>query len=254
MNWYGLLDDRTRSFIDAIENEPWAATLRTLDALNRDDLSDARADVGGATLDSQWAREIQAQAIARLDGVSAAEPLFRSLLEESVKEPPDYVIAADAALVLRDAAAARRYIEEGVSAKRVSASLARLNYAIIDLFLEREPTLNPIREQIAGAAEPSLFRELAYRAFPILAAAWAENAGVVRALQTLQQEAEARTKENPPLPPLTFELDHSIRGSSDRELDDTVRELLQIEEEGGLTGPSTVERLERLELVVANIA
>lgn len=244
VNWYGVLDPETNEMIDATDNGPWGATMRTLDALNRNDMPGARVHFEAGTIDGLWASVIRAQAAAVLDGMEHAEPLFRSLLEEASKEPVDHLVAANAALVLRDPDAARDWANAGESEGFLTARDRLLIAAQADLLASRDArALETLREEIAGTLEPYVAREWAYRRIPVLSLAWREDRETVDTLEQLRGEVEARIDAMPMLPALTFELDEGASSSTDPALDSVVRELLVIEDRGEAIDEDAAKRI-----------
>ena len=75
---------------------------------------------------------------------------------------------------------------------------------------------------------------------------WGDDERAVAAIGELRRDLIARLAAMPAHPPLTTEMDAGDVSSADAALDLTVRGLLHLEDEGGLTGPGSAERLRHL--------
>jgi tetratricopeptide (TPR) repeat protein len=253
-NWHGVLDHRARRFVDALGYEDWGAAMRETDALNRNDDSLLAEFATGPVFDTRWGRAVRAQTTARLRGVEEAGPLYRSLQEEAAKDLIDPVTASECALVLGDADAARRYVEDAVDAGKLTARSADFRAALIGLVTGANGVVDTIRGVLVRTIEPATLRDWAYSLFPTLAAAWHDDPDVVQTLEGLQKEAEARIANASVLPPLTIEIDQRIRSSTEPSLDRLVRELLAAEAEGGAAHWETLRRVASETTVLGNIS
>ena len=250
MNWYGLLDPTTRDLIESINAPAWGASMRALDALHRNDLEHLRSHIDDVRFDDLWAREVHAQAIARVHGIQAAESFYRAAFEEAAARA-DHLAAADFALVLTDVEGARRHIDQGLRNGTVNPSSGETTLALTDLVSGETEAVDAIANRLRKADRPFVLRELACRCLPVLALAWAETPATVTALTSSQRVAEERLKQLAELPPLTCEIDNGAATSTDNALDGLVRELLLTEEKGNELDDAIAANLRRLAIETA---
>jgi len=248
-SWYGTFDPETIRLLDKIDNLPAREAFRAFDALLRDDLPRLRELVDHIDLDTAWAHEVRASVVNHLEGAEAAAPLWRRVLESSLKEePPDHIAASDAALVLRDVNAARHHIDIGVTEGTITARVGNAAVAVIDLVVGDERMPGHVRDCIHAFERPFYLRDQANVLYPALVQSWADDDEVTGALEKLRKAALTRLAEllSKPLPHLTVELDNDGTSLSDPVLKKLVRELLLIEEKRGEDPAAASEMLRRL--------
>ena len=255
-NWYGALDTETSQLLDERSDPKWCEwrdSVHALDTLLRDDLPGLRLMLNRIIHHDLWADELRASAVSRLDGLEAAKPLWRKVLDLSLKAvPPDRILASHAALALGDLGAALQNIKAEISEGNADYGDVEVNAALIDLVEGDEHALERVLSYVRASKRPYFLRELAHSLCPVLAAAWADQAGVTAGLIQLREAAMRTLDErlSSPLPPLTVELEDGGASSSDPAIDRLVSELLRIEEMRGLDPAVAGETLHHLAIVV----
>jgi tetratricopeptide (TPR) repeat protein len=232
-NWFGTLDSDTSQLLDRIDESEWGEAIRAYDAILHDDLVGMRKLAGRITFDALWAHELRANVVTRLEDVRAAEPLWRSLLDESQREEPaEHVTAITAALALHDAEASRQHIDAGIKSGNLSARLGRFFLGVVGLVTGETGSLERAVEYVRTAESAMDLRTQAYMLYPILSATWEDSPQAMEQLAQLRKETLARLGEilAEPLPPLTIELDNGKVSSLDPALDQLTKRFLRAEE------------------------
>ena len=147
--WHGMLDADTTRLLDGIEDVAWRETIRAFDAMLRGDLADLHKLADRITFDALWARELRANAVTRLMGPKAAQPLWLVVLDEARKaEPPDRTAAITAALALRDVEMAREQIDAGANDGTLSTLDAKIYAALVGLVVGDNDSLGRAVEYV----------------------------------------------------------------------------------------------------------
>jgi tetratricopeptide (TPR) repeat protein len=249
LSWRGTLDADTRRILNRFGNQEWREAIRAYDAVLRGNLAGIRKRIESITLDVAWAEEVHAAGVSRLQGAITAEPRWRKLLDLSMKqEPPDHLIAAHAALALRDADAAREAVDAGLAAGTIGARAAQATRTLVDLVADNGQSIERALACFGSVDWPCFLREHAHMLSPALTRAWAARREVAEALGRLRKASLLRLNEllAEPSQPLTVEMDADGDNSSDPALDRLVRQLLQIEETRGYDLGAAQEALRRL--------
>lgn len=229
LNWSVHLSRSSIEWLDTGDDgdSGWAAAIRGLVLAYEGCLDEARRLLDESTWDASWARDVRLDVRAAIERTDELEYEVRAEVDRD-QEAGEWGAAAARALWL-DPDEARDIWDRAVASGDESESALTLDRALIELVeSDGQRGQDAILRELQTMSRRYRVLDLAELQFGALATWHAGREGLVQALAELADLARAHARALPDRPALTREIDTGEASCRDLDLEDVVRELLEL--------------------------